>query len=426
MKLRPRALSYLLLLTILSLLLLSCTPELPASSSEAESESISESILPEEEKLQNLYIASASTPGILASTGETTPSEEHVTSAAITVEAGETLYFGPLPTTQSVYLQGYAADGSISAPDIKQQRLREVSRFYSGHKIYAFEIPDNTTAIRLILPKAYSDLFLASTLSFTAYDHALFFKDSDTRDLFVSKNEKYPAYLSEELMNKRVLFLGDSICAAGKETQLPERGWAGRIGIAANMTAVNRSVSGASLSTIRGENRILFQYEKDPDPASYDFVILHGGVNDAWGTGGVSAPVGEVGRSYHIEDFDTTTYAGALEELIATVKKSSPNAEIGYIMNFATPNYQHPPCRDMSAYYAVGKEVCEKWGIPYLNMYDDPILNDMLENDTTNHLYDKLHPGTTGYDILYTPIMYWMESLPHTRKLERFPYDFME
>ena len=66
----------------------------------------------------------------------------------------------------------------------------------------------------------------------------------------------------------------------------------------------------------------------------------------------------------------------------------------------------------MTEYYAVAKQICAKWNIPYLNMYEDASLTAQLKTNTTEHLSDLLHPDTSGYDILYTYIMYWMETLP--------------
>jgi hypothetical protein len=135
---------------------------------------------------------------------------------------------------------------------------------------------------------------------------------------------------------------------------------------------------------------------------------MHGGVNDAWD----KVSVGAMTDSFDPADFDVTTYAGGLENLFYYVTTEHPDAKLGYIFNFATPSYKTGNIADMSAYYAEAKKICEKWNIPYLNMYEDNNLTTELKVNTTEHLSDLLHPDTSGYDILYTYIMYWMETLP--------------
>jgi lysophospholipase L1-like esterase len=66
----------------------------------------------------------------------------------------------------------------------------------------------------------------------------------------------------------------------------------------------------------------------------------------------------------------------------------------------------------MTEYYNVAKKICEKWNVPFLNMYEDDKLTKELTANTTAHLSDYLHPNTAGYDVLYKYIMYWMETLP--------------
>jgi lysophospholipase L1-like esterase len=135
---------------------------------------------------------------------------------------------------------------------------------------------------------------------------------------------------------------------------------------------------------------------------------MHGGVNDAWD----SASVGVMTDSYDPADFDTSTYAGGLENLFYYVTTEHPDAKLGYIFNFATPSFNTGRIANMTEYYTVAKQICEKWNIPYLNMYEDSSITTELKTNTTEHLSDLLHPDTSGYDILYKYIMYWMETLP--------------
>ena len=220
-----------------------------------------------------------------------------------------------------------------------------------------------------------------------------------------------PAWASQEnpsdspLYGQKALYVGDSISFGAGDTA-EHRGWAGRIGTVYSMDTDNRSISGTSLSTCRS-GRIISQLTSAKHN-SYDYVILHGGVNDAWD----SAEVGEMSASFSLSSFDTSTYAGGLEELFYHAVRQFPKAKIGYIFNFHI-TLNSGRLADMSEYYATAKQICEKWGIPYLDLYfDDNINNNVLQTGTTTYLPDLVHPNAAGYDRLSPYIASWMETLP--------------
>ena len=247
-------------------------------------------------------------------------------------------------------------------------------------------------------------------------------------------SSKYIDYRKDVFKNKRALFIGDSICEAICEKDEEIRGWGGRIQSSTNMECVNVGLSGASISTSgpssgadgKATKRILTQYMKEKDK-NFDFVIMQGGVNDAW----VSAEVGNITGSFDVNDFNIDTYAGALEELFYHVTKDYSNAKLGYIFTFKTPKFTTGRIQDMTEYYNMAKQICEKWNVPFLNMYEDETLSEDLKVNTKENLSDYLHPNTSGYDVLYKYIMYWMEKLPvyseieEGDKLETLPADVL-
>lgn len=216
------------------------------------------------------------------------------------------------------------------------------------------------------------------------------------------------------LYGKTALFCGDSICAASvhDKTTLSKTGWAGRIALYYGTTSTNKGKDGASVSTCRKDNRILTQINSVKN-IKYDYVILHGGVNDAMD----SATVGKMTDSFNVADFDTKTFAGGLEELFYYAKQYfGENSKIGYIINFKTPKADlgnwFGKTNDMSEYVKVAIQICDKWEIPYLDFYnDDNFNNNLMKVTTTENLVDYLHPNTNGYEILYKPIATWMETL---------------
>jgi hypothetical protein len=179
------------------------------------------------------------------------------------------------------------------------------------------------------------------------------------------------------LYGKSALFCGDSICqgAADKTTE-SKRGWAGRIELHYGMIVTNsgRIAATVSIAQNRGiNNRIVNQIES-VKANTYDYVILHGGVNDAMS----SIAVGRMTDSSNVADFDPSTFAGALEELFYRAREYFGNkTHIGYIVNYQTPmSNWGGATRDMSEYVKVAVQICDKWEISCLDLYDDQDFNE--------------------------------------------------
>lgn len=221
------------------------------------------------------------------------------------------------------------------------------------------------------------------------------------------------------LKGQHALFVGDSITNAAKDTY-KKSGWAGRIGRENKMIWKNAGINAASVSTIRGSNQIVTQIINSRSH-KYDYVILHGGVNDAMD----SAPIGNITSSFNVTKFNNSTFAGGLEELFCYTYKCFYGAKIGYIVNYATPNSNWGgETKDMSSYFNMAKKICEKWSIPYIDLFDGKVeVNgkllsysyDILKMDTSECLYDcdlgEVHIGGKGYDVISPYIADWMKTL---------------
>lgn len=229
-----------------------------------------------------------------------------------------------------------------------------------------------------------------------------------------------PADPAEVLKGKKALFLGDSIVAA---SGYKFYGWPGRIKTDYGMLAgKNCGVDGASLSNVRGDNLVvnhmLNNYKNDK--TKYDFVVLEGGVNDAWDfypTGGRPAcPIGEVSpgtaEETDISALDRTTMAGGMEHLISEAKRLYPDATIIFVFNFKLRAGGPGKCGDMDEHIAVQKQICDKWGIPYCNLYENKELNAALKvRYSSNNIAcvpDGIHPNDRGYDLIAPVIAQFM------------------
>lgn len=214
------------------------------------------------------------------------------------------------------------------------------------------------------------------------------------------------------LKDLNVLFVGDSICEAYVEWNTLGYtkefcGWAARIEKSDGIHGTNYSKSGASLSNCRGTNTILAQLQKAAGK-KFDLVVLHGGVNDAWD----GAPVGKMETGFDAS-FDKTTFGGGLEATIAYAKKTFPDAKLCFVINFALPAAtKGVSLTDMSAYFALAKKICDKWNVPYLDLYNNNEVNTALQVATSKtYLHDHIHPTSKGYDVLSPYIAEFLRSL---------------
>ncbi len=213
-----------------------------------------------------------------------------------------------------------------------------------------------------------------------------------------------------ELQGKSVIFVGDSLCEAACEWNDPTYGktvgWAGRIMAEKGMTGLNKSKGGASMSLCRGENTVINQLIAEKDN-KYDYCIIEGGANDAWD----SAPVGVMTEGFD-GPFDLNSFAGGLEATFKYAKENYKGATFGFIVTFRMPSAQFGRMSDMSEYFALSKQICDKWEIPYLDFYFDYNLNKyLLKGHTPECLPDTVHPNSKGYNILTPYIASWMETL---------------
>ena len=374
---------------------------------------------PEKPVLVNLYDKSKAFAGYVSADGVQHPYAGHFTSTYIEVTAGEKIYFGPCNPNQDYQLHGYNSSKTIVDRNVSTA-LAEEAFFPNGYVVYSYTVPANVSYVRLANPSKYNDVYTVCREQLTLELFTSFWGEGNTLDLYDKMNSMgYIEYEKDVFKGKKTLFLGDSICAANCENGKPYRGWAGRIQSSTGMTCVNRGQSGASLSTARGTNRVINVYNLVKS-VKYDFVIMHGGVNDAW----ESTAVGKMSSSFELSSFNTATFAGGLEELFYHVTRDQPQAKLGYIFNFATPRFTTGRIANMTEYYNVAKQICEKWGIPYLNMYEDGDLSSELKVTTTVNLSDYLHPNTAGYDVIYKYIMYWMEILPFHKDIKADPDSF--
>ena len=210
-----------------------------------------------------------------------------------------------------------------------------------------------------------------------------------------------------EYFAKSALFVGDSISFGANDTPY-HYAWANRLADNMGLIATNKSEGGWALTPIRGSHaQIVNQFESVKNK-TYHYVIMQGGVNDA----GSGAPVGAISDGFDSAAFDTSTFAGALENLFYTAKTYFPEAALGYIINYQLPL---DISTDMGIYYDTAIAICEKWEIPYLDLHhNDYITDELIRPDLMGDQYnmdDEVHLNHNGYDALTPYIKAWFKTL---------------
>jgi lysophospholipase L1-like esterase len=118
------------------------------------------------------------------------------------------------------------------------------------------------------------------------------------------------------------------------------------------------------------------------------------------------------------EEFSTNTYCGAIESLFKRLLTTYPNAKIGVIIaqKMGVSNNYTKEGNNRRAYFEVLIQLCEKWGIPYINLWDKGRLNPKLSVYYTNgsegeYYTDGQHLTAKGYDLISPMIEEWMRTL---------------
>ena len=204
------------------------------------------------------------------------------------------------------------------------------------------------------------------------------------------------------LNGKTLAITGDSIAAGAGNSG---NGYGEMIATANNMTLQNISEGGGAITP--SQTDFCISTSISSLRADADYVLLEGGFND-------SARMYALGTltSGYTDTLDTSTFAGAFENMLKSAIARFPNKKIGYIITHKCIDRFNS--MTSNSYYGIAKTACEKWGIPYcdLNVLCPPLgYIDALSQAYTDD-NDGIHPNADGYAAFYVPkITAWMKTL---------------
>lgn len=150
------------------------------------------------------------------------------------------------------------------------------------------------------------------------------------------------------LNGKRIKFFGDSVSAG-----TGFKSFAQQIGERNKMVCENHAKNGTTLAIRSGMTNSILETLK-ANSSNADYLIIQGGYNDY-----ASVSEGAITPTTMESGFDTSTMIGAMEELCRYA--TTLNKKVGFILAY---NIIWEPCITQNKL----KEVCEKWGMPYLEL----------------------------------------------------------
>lgn len=173
-----------------------------------------------------------------------------------------------------------------------------------------------------------------------------------------------------------------------------------------NKYAINGATILGSTGLYNIENQVLNASETVPD-----FVIFDGLMNDDSITTSYTTNLGTLSDSFIVTDLDTNTFYGAMEHLIYTIRNKYVTSNIIFVCCHKTPS------RDKTAQDTLQEAVrkcCEKWSIPYVDVYNHGQINCYMESMRTTWSYNNqgetsggngTHLTGAGYNKWYAPLI---------------------
>ena len=162
-----------------------------------------------------------------------------------------------------------------------------------------------------------------------------------------------------------------------------------------------------------------------------DYVILEGGSNDADLLGNAflgseKTRLGTFEKGDYSGDYDRSTFTGALESVFYRATKYWMGKKIGFII--AHKMKENSADMDVfynrRVYFDRAAEICEKWGIPYIDLWKTYYLNpflpwmfdktkskEELNSENVCFYVDGQHLSSRGYDVTADIINSWIEKL---------------
>lgn len=321
--------------------------------------------------------------GYIGYQGEIIPHDDYSVTDYIPIKPGETY---TLPASGDRALAYYTADKKL---------IERVQIDMGVGSVYTFTVPNNAAIAYMKIQFGYknvngfdpnSAMICSGGVYYTEYvPYGINFDWVNSSNLRANK-----------LYAKKVAWIGDSIFAATGAQGAMEK-----IALRNSMPYENCACNGSTISRTPGTVTCVDLMKNLPSDAEY--ILIEGGLNDAWGR----YPLGTYNASFTAA-FDEKTFYGALDKIFHDVSIKFAGKKIGVVISHKV---QKVP--SWSEYSAAMKQMCNKYSLPYLDLYETSGL--CGEIDELNQLYfldgDRTHPNDLGYEMLADKIEAFMLGL---------------
>lgn len=210
------------------------------------------------------------------------------------------------------------------------------------------------------------------------------------------------------LAGKNLYIAGDSI-AYGKGSA---GGYGKCIAARYGMQLTNEAVDGATLTpnitdNVYGGTRACISTVVTGSTAlaKADYILLEGGVNDAWNNAAVGTLTDgfgdETGDNITGNLYDASTMVGSLEKMFEFLMKNYSDKHIAYVFPhgglFAGSENWY------KTYKPAILAVLEKWGVPYVDVAAStpPMGAHGISGLSNKYTSDGTHPNAAGYERFY-------------------------
>lgn len=346
-----------------------------------------------------------------SSNGEYTANVSALTSGFIPYES-DSVYRFTFPTAWFNY--------SVTLWDEKKSIvLADLSSFISkenGYATFSSTTYSNAKYVRFTIFDTSNDFSTAMVVkdveypsTYIPYDYTVKYSKKLDREIENIAKNINPVTIFD---NKVMLFTGDSICYGANWRPTVEdysnTGW--RKIIQENYPksiTYGYGIGGTTISKRSGRTdsileRMTTMFSEHPEA---DYIIIEGGVNDAYNI--TDCPIGTISTGYTAE-LNENTFAGALESIFKYAQTNWIGKKIGYIVTFKVPSAMGQ--FKFNEYMDITKQICEKWSIPYCDLYNESNLNYYIQ-EVSNAYGGGLHPNEAGYRIITNKIEKWLETL---------------
>lgn len=196
---------------------------------------------------------------------------------------------------------------------------------------------------------------------------------------------------SSPLAGKRLCFLGSSVTNGDSSLDVS---FADYIPSRNGCSYVKEAVGGTTLVD-NGNTSYIQRMLKNIDPSDhFDVFICQLSTNDA--TQG--KPMGAISESTDLDDFDTSTIAGAMEYIICYAKETWDCPVVFYTgTKYDSAQYEQM----VELLY----QLQAKWDIGIIDLWNSEAMNAVSETDYALYMADPIHPTQAGYLLWWTPVM---------------------